>query len=76
MAAQGERVPGVVGMDGGVLESMVQDTREEDTTLPQGWEKWGCHASGLFYFYDRTTKCRQWGRPGRTTEQQLVETTE
>ena len=55
---------------------MVQDTREEDTSLPQGWEKWLCHASGLFYFYDRTTKCRQWGRPGRTTGQQLVEMTE
>jgi len=55
---------------------MVQDTREEDTSLPRGWEKWLCHASGLFYFYDRTTKCRQWGRPGRTTGQQLVEMTE
>ena len=55
---------------------MVQDTREEDTSLPQGWEKWRCHSSGLFYYYDRTTKCRQWGRPGRTTEQQLVDMTE
>uniref|UniRef100_A0A8C4Q9F9 WW domain-containing protein n=1 Tax=Eptatretus burgeri TaxID=7764 RepID=A0A8C4Q9F9_EPTBU len=52
---------------------MVQDTREEGTSLPQGWEKWRCHSSGLFYYYDRTTKCRQWGRPGRTTEQQCLE---
>uniref|UniRef100_A0A8C4R5H4 WW domain-containing protein n=1 Tax=Eptatretus burgeri TaxID=7764 RepID=A0A8C4R5H4_EPTBU len=40
---------------------------------PKGWEKWRCHSSGLLYYYDRTTKSRQWGRPGRTTEQQCME---
>ena len=41
MASQGERVPGVVGMDEGLLESMVQDEipmqdiPEQDESLPQ-----------------------------------------
>ena len=33
MASQGERVPGVVGMDGGVLESMAQDGDPEQEML-------------------------------------------
>ena len=69
MAVQVEREQGVLEM---LDEPMVQDTREEDTSLPQGWEKWLCHASGYFYYYNCTTERGQWMRPGHVTMQQLM----
>ena len=72
MAAQGEREPGVLGSCSVVGSPMVQDTREEDTSLPQGWEKWLCHASGYFYYYNCATERGQWMRPGHVTMQQLT----
>ena len=71
MASQGEREPGV-DIDVMLGEPMVQDTREEDTSLPQGWEKWLCHASGYFYYYNCATERGQWMRPGHVTMQQLM----
>ena len=55
MASHGEREPGV-DIDVMLDEPMVQDTREEDTSLPQGWEKWLCHAPGYFYYYNCATE--------------------
>ena len=72
MAVQGEREQGGLEIDVELDEPMVQDTREEDTSLPQGWEKWLCHASGCFYDYNCTTELGQWMRPGHVTIQQLM----
>jgi len=71
MAVQGEREQGGLEIDVELDEPMVQDTREEDT-LPQGWEKRLCHASGYFYYYNCTTERGQWMRPGHVTMQQLM----
>uniref|UniRef100_A0A8C4RF66 WW domain-containing protein n=1 Tax=Eptatretus burgeri TaxID=7764 RepID=A0A8C4RF66_EPTBU len=48
----------------------------EDTSLPQGWEKWRCHSSSFYYYYNRTTKCSQWERPGQVTMRQFMEVME
>ena len=63
-----------VGIDVALKESVAQEnTCEEDASLPQGWEKWQCRSSGSFYYYNRTTKCSQWERPGQVTTQHVME---
>ena len=47
MASQGERVLGVE-IDVMLGEPMVQDTREEDTSLPQGWESGSAMRLAIF----------------------------